>query len=416
MRIIITGGTGYLGDRVVQIALRQGHRVTLLGADHSMGAQRAVPWRLADPVPETLWSEPADAIIHLAHLWHAPGPEADDVNVSGTAALLAAARRAGVPCFIFASSLSARADALNQYGRIKYRIETLLERDGEIAARIGLVYGGPRQSLWDTLVRFTASPVLPVIGISQPVQPIHLDDVAEGLLRLAALRAPRPHQVVLAGAPIAFGDFLRAVALRQHGRRPILLPLPLPLVLHCLRAPGKIGLPVHGIQERILGLAGITLQPGAADAARLGLSLRSLDAGLAEGAKHRPAARAAEAAAYLRYILNRSPSAAVLRRYLRGWRRYEFGDLVLPPILKKCPSLMRLAEPLSGDRRPRAQAVRARLHAAAVLAEAEPGFSARFYASTPHSPLAAALRMFAVGTVEAALLVPRAAIGFWLWR
>jgi nucleoside-diphosphate-sugar epimerase len=414
MHIILTGGTGYIGRRVLQMALRQGHCVTLLGTDDARGAERAIAWRLGEAVPEAVWSRSADAVIHLAHVWHAQEPEADDINVRGTAALLQGARRAGVSCFVFASSLSARAQALNRYGRVKYRIETLLEGDSEIAARIGLAYGGPRKSLWNTLCRISALPVLPLIGIKQPMQPIHIDDAAEGLLRLAALPAPRPRHVVLAGEPIAFGDFLRAVAQCLYGRQPILLPLPLPPLLFVLRALGKIGLPVHDLSERILGLAGITVQPGTADAARIGLSPRPLDAGLGGGVKQH--ARAAEAAAYLRYILERPASAPVLRRYLRGWRRYEFGDLVLPRLLKSCPVLLRFTEPLPSDRRPRAQAVRARLHAAAVLAEAEPDFSARLYASVPHTPFAAALRMAALGALEATLLVPRAAVGYWLWR
>lgn len=75
MHIILNGGTGYIGRRVLQIALRQGHRATLLGADHAMGEARAVSWRLGEAVPEAAWSQPADAVIHLAHLWHPQGPQ-----------------------------------------------------------------------------------------------------------------------------------------------------------------------------------------------------------------------------------------------------------------------------------------------------------------------------------------------------
>jgi nucleoside-diphosphate-sugar epimerase len=43
MHIILTGGTGYIGRCVLQIALRQGHRVTLLGADHAMAKRARYP-------------------------------------------------------------------------------------------------------------------------------------------------------------------------------------------------------------------------------------------------------------------------------------------------------------------------------------------------------------------------------------
>jgi nucleoside-diphosphate-sugar epimerase len=412
MHIVITGGTGYIGRRVVQMALQQGRRVTMLG--HPTGKERAIPWRLGDAVPDAAWSPPADAVIHLAHVWHRSGPEDDDVNIGGTAALLAAACRAGVPRFVFASSLSARADALNRYGRVKYRIENLLDREGEIGARIGLVYGGPRTSLWGTLARIAALPILPMIGSRQAVQPIHLDDVADALLRIASLREPIARRIVLAGEPIAFGDFLREVALRLYGRRPILVPLPLSPFRLLLDGLGKLGLPIQAMRERMLGLAGLEVQRGADDAARLGLSLRPLTAGLAGEAGRPRSLRAAEAAAYLRYVLGHAAGMPTLRRYLRGWRRYDFGAPIAPSLLRACPWLLRFAEPLPWDRRPRAQAVRVRLHAAAALAETDP--SARFYAMAPRTMLGSSLRLIAVGTSEAVLLLPRAVIGYWLWR
>ncbi len=415
MHIIITGGTSHIGRRVASLALRQGHRVTLLGTDRADGGiARAVPWRLGAPVPAAAWAEPADALIHLAHLWHATGPEETDINLAGTQALLAAARRANISRLLFASSLSARADALNRYGRVKYRTEALLDGEGETAVRIGLVYGGPQQSLWGTLTRISALPVLPMIGLGQPVQPIHVDDVAAGLLRIATQEVPAPRRIVLAGAPIAFGDFLRTLGRARHGRQPLLIPLPLAPLQFVLDAAIALGLPLQGARERMLGLAGVKVQDGTPDAARLGLTLRPLAVALAAESGRRD--RTAEAAAHLHYVLGRPASRPTLRRYLRGWRRYEFGAGVAPAPLRRCPSLMRLAEPLPWDRRPRAQAIRQRLHAAAVLAEVEPGAGPRFYTQKPASAAAATLKLAWLGAVEAALLLPRAVIGYWLWR
>jgi nucleoside-diphosphate-sugar epimerase len=415
MHILITGGTSYIGRRVARLALRQGHRVTLLGTDRAPpGVERAIPWRLGQPVADAAWSPPVDAVIHIAHVWHPTGPEEDDINLKGTAGLLAAARGAQVPRFVFASTMSAREQALNRYGRVKYRTEALLDRAGEASARIGLVYGGPRQSLWGTLARISALPLLPALGARQRLQPIHVDDVADGLLRIAAGGETLPRILVLAGEPVTFGDFLREIAWRLHGRRPLLLPVPFAPLLFGLDALVKLGLPVHGLRERILGLAGVQVQSGAEDAARLGLSLRSLDAGLAgEQVRHRHG-RAAEAAALLRYVLGRPANSATLRRFLRGWRRYDFGAATMPPFLQRCPPLMRIAEPLPWDRRTRAEAIRARLHAAAVLAETEP--NSRFYAEQPRPAIASWLRLAALGGAEAALLVPRAILGHWLWR
>ena len=236
MHFVVTGGRGYLGRAVVAQALREGHKITVLGAhEPPAAAVRSVSWRLRDPVPQVTWIDPVDAVIHLAHVWHDTAPEADDANLVGTRKLIDAGRAAGVKRFVFASSLSARADARNRYGRVKYRIESLLDRPGEVAARIGLVYGGAAQSLWGVLRRLAKLPVLPVIGARQDVQPIHNLDVARGLVRLATATAV-PSRIVLATEPpIAFGQFLQEIAWRIHRRHIILFDLPRAADPRCAR-------------------------------------------------------------------------------------------------------------------------------------------------------------------------------------
>ena len=421
MNLLITGGTGYIGRRVAKLAREQGWQVTLLGAAQPAPGMRAVPWRLGEPVPAAAFSPPVDAVIHLAHCWQNRGAEASDVNVAGTEMLLAAARRSGVTRFVFGSSLSARADALNRYGRTKHRIEQLLQ-GGETAARIGLVYGGPRRSQWGTLYGLTARlPILPMIGTGQLVQPIHLDDVAAGLLRLAASPASVSSIVVLAGEPIPFGDYLKKVASAVHGCRLRLLPLPSQPILSALDFLVRLGLPLDSIRERVRGLAGITARSGAADAAMLGLSWRPLEDGLHSEAPPPLKRRVAEAAALLTYVRGRAPTPATLRRFLRGWSRFEspagaFMDPVLPPILCRFPRLLWLVEPTARDARPKAAALRARLRAAAVLAETEPGAATQFYAYESAGRLLALSRLSLYAGIEALLLVPRHLAGLTLWR
>ncbi len=218
MHFVVTGGRGYLGRAFVAQALREGHKVSLLGAhEPPAAAARSVSWRLPDPIPQVTWIDPVDAVIHLAHAWHDTAPEADDVNLIGTQNLIGAARAAGVKRFVFASSLSARVDARNRYGRVKYRIENLLDRPGDVSARIGLVY---------VLRRLVKLPVLPVIGGRQAVQPIRNLDVARGLMRLVTATSV-PNRIVLAtDPPVAFGQFLEEIAWRLYRRQPILLHLP----------------------------------------------------------------------------------------------------------------------------------------------------------------------------------------------
>ena len=417
MHFVVTGGRGYLGRAFVAQALREGHKVTLLGAhEPPAAAARSVSWRLPDPIPQVTWIDPVDAVIHLAHAWHDTAPEADDVNLIGTQKLIAAARAAGVKRFVFASSLSARVDARNRYGRVKYRIENLLDRPGEVSARIGLVYGGAVQSLWGVLRRLVKLPVLPVIGGRQAVQPIHNLDVARGLMRLATA-ASVPNRIVLAtDPPVAFGQFLQEIAWRLYRRRPILLHLPERPVLGLLNASIAVGLPLNPLRERVLGIIGLLAQPAQADAASLGLQPMSLQQGLDGEAPRRRARETSEGAALLSYVLGAPPRRATLRRFLRGWRHLEFGAPLLPEAVLRCPPLLRVLEPLPGDRRPRAVALRARLVAAAFIADTEPGRSGKLYAYAAAGRAVAWPRLLATGVTEACLLLPRLVISRWLWR
>lgn len=422
MHLLITGGTGYIGQRVAELAHKRGWQVTLLGARRPVPGMRIILWRLGETVPAAAWETPVDAVIHLAHCWQNTGTEASDVNFPGSGRLFAAARKAGVVRILFASSLSARSDALNRYGRVKHRIEEMLRPGNETAVRIGVVYGGPRHSQWGTLYGLTGiAPFLPMIGTGQLIQPIHLDDVAAGLLRLAEMPAPLPAVVVLAGEPVTFGEYLKGIAALVHGRRLRLLPLPAAPFVWLLDALDRVGLGVDAIRERVRGLVGIGVRSGDADAALLGLSRRSLEKGLAGEAPPPMKWRVAEAAALLGYVRGRAPTAATLRRYLRGARRYAmpvgaFDGPVLPPLLCRCPPLLWFAEPAASDMRPKAVALRARLRIAAVLAETEPGSAAKFYAYRPVGRWLAVSRLAFLGLVETLLLLPRRLVGWSLWR
>lgn len=132
-RLAVTGGTGFVGSHLIRVARDSGHDLCALTRG----------WR----PPETglEWVEGAldrkdslvklctgaDAIVHIAGLINAPdraGFEA--VNVGGTAAMIDAARRAGVKRFIHISSLAAREPGLSDYGWSKSRSEKLVAASG----------------------------------------------------------------------------------------------------------------------------------------------------------------------------------------------------------------------------------------------------------------------------------------------
>jgi NADH dehydrogenase len=364
--LLITGANGYIGAALVERALAQGLTVSILGRNDIPG-QRCFPWRLGDPVPaEAL--DGVDAVIHLAHDWSDTG----DTNLAGTRLLLEAARSRGLRV-VFASSVSAREGALNRYGRIKYAIEGLLTAPAEIAARIGMVYGGPPRSQWGMLCRITGlTPVLPMLETGKPVQPIHLDDLCEGLLRLAALAEPgRAVYGLAASPPVAFGAMLAAIARHRHGRRLHLINIPLSFALAGIDLAARVpGLPRID-RERLLGLAGLPVIDTAESLDELGLTLRSLDAGLAPGAGALRRRLLGEGGTLLRYVLGRAPSPWAARRYVRALAADgEATPLDLPG---RCPALLRMTEPLDDS------PLRRRLYLATLIAEASPAATEVFH-------------------------------------
>jgi nucleoside-diphosphate-sugar epimerase len=357
--LIVTGANGYIGGRLVTAARARGHTVTVL--TRRTGATstevRALLWTLGNPLPlGALAAEvPIErhTLIHLAHDWTeaTPGPGEGALNVAGTRTLLEACRALKLGRFVFVSSQSARTDATNVYGRVKWRIEQMLAGDCEVAARVGLVYGGPRQGLYGLLSKLAARlPVLPMIDPSRPVQPIHVDEVCEGLLQLAEGAAAPDGWVGLAGPEgVPFGDVLRAYARELHGKRLRVLPIPLRLALFACDVLGRLPAGPKPDRERVLGLAGTRPMPCAGHLAAIGITVAPLAMGLRREAASRRALLA-EGRLLLRYVLLGPPSTALLRRYVRALPAIgEAGALSLNRLARVWPSLLRLLEPIGPE-------------------------------------------------------------------
>ncbi|MEO6581494.1 MAG: NAD(P)H-binding protein, partial [Sphingomicrobium sp.] len=133
LKLAITGGTGFVGSRLVEAATAAGHGVRAL-TRRPQDARPALQWvsgSLADPNALEELVDGADAVIHVAGVINArdaAGFEAG--NVAGTLATLAAATADGVRRFVHVSSLAAREPRLSLYGASKAKSETLVERSG----------------------------------------------------------------------------------------------------------------------------------------------------------------------------------------------------------------------------------------------------------------------------------------------
>lgn len=125
MRVLITGGAGFIGSHLAHYLYSQGHYVRVLDDMTSGDPDRVHPevyTKRGDvrDIP-TLWSllQGVDVVYHLAALVSVPASilyprDYNDVNVGGTVALLEACRDVGVGRVVLASSATIYGDQPSQ--------------------------------------------------------------------------------------------------------------------------------------------------------------------------------------------------------------------------------------------------------------------------------------------------------------
>jgi nucleoside-diphosphate-sugar epimerase len=245
VRLAVTGATGFVGGRLLRLAVEQGHEVAAL-TRRSQNERRGVTWvqgALENRLALQRLVEKADALIHVAGVISAPDAATfEEGNVTGTLGLLAAATAGGVHRFVHVSSLAAREPELSLYGGSKARSEELVKRSGLDWAivRPPAVYGpGDRETLeLFKAARLGFVPLPPRGRISL----IHVDDLSRLLLALSARDAPS--QLVIEPDDGRQGgwthrQFAEALATAQD-RRALALSVPAALVRLGARIDGLV--------------------------------------------------------------------------------------------------------------------------------------------------------------------------------
>ncbi len=211
MRVLVTGGTGYLGRAIVRAIVARGHEPVVFARQASAAALpgRAIDGDVRDRAALIAAARSVDALCHAAALvrvWARDPREFHRVNVGGLEHALEAAREAGLRRVVYTSSFLARPPAgrnaplrANDYQRTKAEAERVARRAQDAGAPLvllypGVVYGPGPPTEGNLLGRLLADHLagrLPgLIGPDRIWSYAWVDDVAAA--HVAALEHPSP--------------------------------------------------------------------------------------------------------------------------------------------------------------------------------------------------------------------------------
>jgi dihydroflavonol-4-reductase len=313
--VFLTGATGFIGSRLARRLAERGWRLRCLVRPSSRTAElealgaELVRAELTDAAALTAAMEGADLAYHLAALYDigvVDAAEMERVNVRGTRAFLDAVARTGVPRAVYVSTTVALGPVPQGSGdentvhsgrprSVYERTKLEAHRLARAAQARGLpllvacpanVYGpgddGPNGRFIADLLKGH----LPGL----PTRPswfsyVHVDDVAEGLVRVGEQGAPGS-LYVLSGEEASLNDFARRAAALAGKRAPLLRFPPVAIratgsVLDAISRATGLRFPItRENAETAAGLRWLHAHDRATD--ELGWTPRGLDAGLPE--------------------------------------------------------------------------------------------------------------------------------------
>jgi len=242
MKVLVTGGTGFVGRELLRQLQAAGHEVRLVARDLKKAAARlprpgcVSEFRRGDVTELRSLkgaAEGCDAAIHLVGIISEFGRVTyERLHVEATRNLVAIAQTEGVRRFVHMSALGTRPDAVSRYHRTKWAAEEIVRESGLnfTIFRPSLIYG-PEDHFVNQFARLARwLPFLPVMGDGRSLmQPVAVEAVARCFVGALTQRASVGQTFDLCGPERLSFEEILDVILAATGRKRRKLHVPMPV-------------------------------------------------------------------------------------------------------------------------------------------------------------------------------------------
>lgn len=245
LKVVVPGGTGFLGRHIGRALLDAGHEVTVLGRSPDkvssitlLQGANATRGDVTDPASLTGTLQGADAVVQAVTFPNFPmevarkGLTFDNYDRRGAENVLVEAQRAGVSKFVYISGASADPASEKTWYRAKGLAERAIRASGidHAILRPSWAYGPEDKALNKFAAIARLSPVVPKPGVGpQRIQPIYVGDIAMAVVRVFERNAWND-TYELGSREVMTMDEVIETMLQVMGKKRPVLPVPAALM------------------------------------------------------------------------------------------------------------------------------------------------------------------------------------------
>jgi uncharacterized protein YbjT (DUF2867 family) len=258
--ILVTGGTGFVGPKVIHALRAEDHQVRVLARRpekhdqlRSWGCE-VVQGDVTDAASLGRALEGCEGVVHLVGLPPFSDPKTiERVMTQGTRDLVTSAKGAGVARFVLMSALGTSEETLDvaPYYRAKWEMEQAVKGAGleHVVFRPSFVFGKDGGLLPQQIMLVRWSPVNPVIGRHR-LQPVWVEDVAVFFAKAFSTPAATNRTFDLVGPDRLTWEELHVQIRKVLGKRRLAFRVPAGL-LKAGAAVGQVLPPLRGARAAV---------------------------------------------------------------------------------------------------------------------------------------------------------------------